>query len=357
MIRRVYANQHSIITLDSDMFGSRKRISTGEKADKKLITRYEKNFEEEYRRLYDAKFGSEQPEEFVTLEQYGNMILMLTSQNRRQLTQNQVEKMFATICDFVPKGSKVRFGDMKLGDIKTAHIMTWQMECGYSYQSIKNHRVYFNLVLKTAVNDDLINKNPISLVKLPKKETVHKKVFYTEQDIMTLVSSAKGQYKNYVQLCSFTGLRGSEMVALRWDDIDFKAGSIRVDSRIREGNEDDTKSGKVRFVPMFRQAKEALISQRKITGLGEFVFLDSKGKSYYGPASLNKMFKKLCDKAKVEIGSVHDLRRSFNTILKQYGYPTDWILDVMGHMDDAVNRNHYTGNITVDMSKLENIVV
>lgn len=357
MIRRVYANQHGIITLDSDMFGSRKRISTGEKADKKLITRYEKNFEEEYRRLYDAKFGSEQPEEFVTLEQYGEMVLRLTSQNRRNITQDHVEKLFKSVCNFTAKGSKIRFGDMRINEIKPTDIMIWQKECGYSSQSVKTYRMYLNMVLKTALNDDLIKKNPVSLVMLPKKETVHVKVFYSDSDIKTLINTAEGQFKNYVQLCSFTGLRGSEMIALRWSDIDFKSGKIIVDSRIYQGNEDKTKSGKIRIVPMFKQAREALINQQKRTGLSEFVFLDVNGNRYYGSPSLTKMFKRLCKNAKVEVGSIHDLRRSFNTMLKQYGYPIDWILDVMGHMDDAVNRNHYTGNIKVDMSKLDKIIV
>ncbi len=57
----------------------------------------------------------------------------------------------------------------------------------------------------------------------------------------------------------------------------------------------------------------------------------------------------------MEIGTIHDLRRSFNTLLKQYNYPNDWILDVMGHVDETMNRNHYTGKLKVDMNKLKKI--
>lgn len=108
---------------------------------------------------------------------------------------------------------------------------------------------------------------------------------------------------------------------------------------------------------MFIQAMEALNKQRIFSGLREYVFINKNGTSYYGANVLNNAFKRLIKDSGIRAGTIHDLRRSFNTLLKQYGYPTDWILDVMGHADDKVNRNHYTGNINVDMSKIGNIAI
>lgn len=357
MIRRVYANQHDIITLDSDMFGSRKRISTGKKSDKRLITWYEKNFDESFKSLYDEKFKP-QKEDFndLTLRYYGTMVLDLTSENRREYVQATAVKMFNRVCNFQMSDNKL-FGDMMLTDIKSIHIMKWQKECGYSYQTLSNYRSYLNLVLQTAMNDDIIRKNPIISVKLPPKVLVRKMRFFSESEIKTLINTAKGQLKNYIQLCCFSGLRGSELVALRWDDIDFEKGSIRVDSGIVSGHEDETKSTKTRYVPMFKQAKEALIRQRKKSGLREFVFINPYGDNYHGSATMNIAFRKMMKKNDLGDGTIHDLRRSFNTLLKQYGYPKDWILDVIGHVSESVNRDHYTGHLNVDMSKIGNIIL
>jgi len=30
-------------------------------------------------------------------------------------------------------------------------------------------------------------------------------------------------------------------------------------------------------------------------------------------------------------------------MLKKFGFPIDWILHQMGHENDDINRNHYTG--------------
>lgn len=357
MISRVYANQYGIITLDSDMFGNRKRISTGKKSDKRLLKWYEKHFDEEYGKLYDEKFKPIK-EDFsnYTLREYGLMVLDLTSDNRRAYVHERIKKTFVRICNFQMSDNK-KFGEFLLTDIKTTHVMKWQRESGLSPQTIATDRAYLNMVMQTATNDDIIRKNPVQLVKLPKKQAVKEKVYYSEEEIKDILGTAKGQLKNYIQIAFFTGMRGSELVGLKWDDIDFDKEVIRVDSRIVSGIEDDTKSRKIRFIPMFKQCKEALQKQRIYSGLREFVFVNQSGHSYYGSGTMNFRFKRLLDEHNFKHGTIHDLRRSFNTILKEYGYPTDWILDIMGHVDDRVNRNHYTGSLRVDATKINNIAL
>jgi integrase len=285
------------------------------------------------------------------------MVLSLTSDNRREYVQVKVMQVFKRICNFKLSDNTL-FGELNITNIKSMHVMMWQKECGLSSQTIATNRAYLNIVMQSAMNDDLIHKNPVQLVKLPKRKEVREKSYYTEDEIKTIIQTAQGQLKNYIQLCCFTGMRGSELLALRWsDDIDFEKGVIRVDTRIVLGKEDETKSRKIRFIPMFKQAREALVRQRQFSGLREFVFINKNGDEYFGTQFMGDSFSKMLKDNNLKHGTMHDLRRSFNTILKQYGYPTDWILDIMGHMDDRINRNHYTGHLTVDMSKLEAIAL
>jgi integrase len=357
MISRVYANQHGIITLDSDKFGDRKRISTGKKSDKRLIKWYEQHFDEEFEKLYHEKFKPIK-EDFsdYTLREYGNLVLSLTSDNRRGYVQNTVKGIFRRICDFKMVDKK-KFGELLISDIRSMHIMKWQKECGLSSQTIATNRAYLNIVLQTAMNDDLIRKNPVPLVRLPRRVAVRERIFFSEDEIKQIIGAAKGHLKNYIQVACFTGMRGSELIGLKWDDIDFEKEIVRVDTRIVCGVEDETKSRKIRYIPMFQQTKEALQRQRQFSGLREYVFIKSNGDHYSTPEILRESFQKLLLDNKIRRGTVHDLRRSFNTMLKQHGYPEDWILDIMGHMDNDVNRNHYTGKLTVDMSIIGNIAL
>ncbi len=53
---------------------------------------------------------------------------------------------------------------------------------------------------------------------------------------------------------------------------------------------------------------------------------------------------------------MHTVRKSCNTLLKQYGMPQDWILDQLGHIEDGVNREYYTGKIKPDLSKIGRVL-
>lgn len=349
MISRVFVNSSGYVALDSDMFGKRIRLSTGKKSEPRLLKWYKQNFESEYRKLYEHKLGV-QGEDNLTFKEYGELVLKITSSNRSSFSQQEAETIFRKLCDF--------FGDMGIENIKASDIMMWQNSLNLAPKTILNYRAYLNLVMQTAMNDDILRKNPVSLVPAPKNIRNKPKTVYYEDELIIIIQAAKGQLQNYIQLDSFTGLRGSEMIALQWDrDIDFENDVLTVNSRIREGIEDVPKSGRVRYIPLFPQAKEALLRQRKLTGLSKYVFLNQSGIPYKTPDSISTSFKTLTKKLDLKEGTIHDLRRSFNTLLKQYNYPPDWILDIMGHVDEDVNRNHYTGLLKVNMQGLKKIAL
>jgi len=213
---------------------------------------------------------------------------------------------------------------MDLTQIKASHIVKWQNDCGFAPKTIKNYRATMNAILEMALCDELIHKNPLKFVKVPKKQYREVQIF-NQSEMKVLIENASGQLKNILLFTLFTGLRGSELIALRWHDIDWNAQTITVDTRIREGIEDVTKSKRVRIIDMLPQAKQALKMQQRLTGLkNDFVFVTHTGAPYVKP--------------------------------RQYGMPNDWILDQLGHVDDGVNREHYTGKIKPDMSKIGRVL-
>ncbi len=276
------------------------------------------------------------------------MVLEITSINRNAFSQKEETKRFKQLCK--------TFGKMRLSDIKASDIMKWQHDCGLAPKTIRNQRSIFNMILEMAHYDDLIRKNPLKFVKTPRME--YKEVHvYNEDEIKTLIEKSTGQLKNILMFNFFAGLRGSELIALRWNDIDFENNTIRIDTRIREGVEDVTKSKRIRIIDMLPQAKKALKNQWRLTGIkDDFVFVTQSGKPYNRPEVLNRLLKKLCIECDIKIGTTHTLRKSCNTLLKQYGMPLDWILDQLGHVEDGVNREHYTGKIKPDLSKIGTVL-
>ena len=344
---KVTVNKYGVIILDDRYEGKRHRLTTGKKSDARLLKWYKKHFDEEFTKLYEHKFRKIS-QNTILFKEYGALVIDITKNNRNEFSQKEEIQRFTTLCK--------TFGEMNLTDIKVSHIVKWQNDCAFASKTIRNYRGTLNIVLEMAVCDDIIIKNPLRFIKAPKKD--YKKVEIFRQDEMAvLINKATGQLKNILLFTLFTGLRGSELIALRWKNIDFNTETITVDTRIREGVEDVTKSKRVRIIDMLPQAKEALKKQQLRTGLkNDFIFVTQHGKPYIKPSNISEAIKSLCKQCNIKEGTLQTLRRSCNTLMKQYGMPNDWILDQLGHMDDIVNREHYTGKIKPDLSKIGRVL-
>jgi len=346
-VAKVTVNSYNIIILDGNVKGKRHRLTTGKKSDKRLLQWYKWNADDEFFKLYENKYGQTTKDTF-TFKEYGLMVLEITKNNRNEFSQKEETSRFNRLCN--------TFGNMNISDIKASHVTKWQNDCGYAPKTIKNYRSIFNQILEMAHYDELITKNPLKFVKAPKKE--YKEIHIFNQDeIRLLISEAKGQFKNLLMFNFFAGLRGSELIALRWDDIDFNSNTIRIDTRIRDGIEDVTKSKRIRIIDMLPQAKEALKNQRLLTGIkDDFIFVTQYNKGYKTSKVITELLKELCVKCNLKIGTMHTIRKSCNTLLKQYRMPQDWILDQLGHVEDGVNREYYTGRIQPDMSEIGKVL-
>jgi integrase len=111
--------------------------------------------------------------------------------------------------------------------------------------------------------------------------------------------------RDYLLLLLFTGLRRREAAGLRWDDVDFSTGVIRLPAA-------RTKSGRKFDVPMTDVVRDLLIRRRVMSG--EFVFpADSKSKHIEEPKAPLGLVKDACG---IEV-SAHDLRRTYLSIAER----------------------------------------
>ena len=344
---KVIVNKYGIIILDGSVDGKRHRLTTRKKSNARDLKWYKRNVDTEFFKLHEDKFGSKK-NDTITFEEYGKYILQISDGNRNQFSQKEVEQQFRKLCEV--------FGTIQISDIKASHIMKWQNECGYAPKTVQNYRGTMNIIFKMALYDDIISKNPLTVVRLPKKIKREVQIF-NQSEMEALVASATGQLKNILMFNFFAGLRGSELIALRWHDIDFNANTVRIDKRIREGVEDVTKSKTTRIIDMLPQARIALKNQQFLTGLkNDYVFLAQRSKPFRKPSNISEAIKSLCISCNIKQGTLQTIRKSCNTLLKQYNLPNDWILDQLGHIEDGVNREHYTGKLKPDLTKIGRVL-
>ncbi len=189
---------------------------------------------------------------------------------------------------------------------------------------------FYNFLL----NDGLIDKSPCISLKMPKKAKLLP-TYLTIDEINKLLDIKCQNPYNYrdkaiLELLYATGIRISELVNLKINNIDFTEDLIRV---IGKGN-------KERIIPITDEAKKHLekyiYQYRPIilkTKNTEFIFINRYGK----PLSRQSVFKYLkleCLKKGIKKDiSPHTIRHTFATHLLQNGADLRVIQELLGHSD------------------------
>lgn len=129
-----------------------------------------------------------------------------------------------------------------------------------------------------------------------------------------------------------TGLRMGELLALRWADIDFKAGIVTASRAMSDGEELSTKSRRLRPLPLADQAAaelRALRDRPSFKSRTDFVFCRPDG----GPLDrsvIRKRFIHAQKAAEVRVRRFHDLRHTFGSLAIQH-FDVVAVKDMMGH--------------------------
>ena len=132
------------------------------------------------------------------------------------------------------------FGDMPLRDLSTLTLQKYFSGLGSSElggDTVLKIKEVLSAVLGSAVRYDLLIKNPLLAVQIPRTKVVNKKrqkPHITPEEFERLVDFVDEPYATMIYVAVFSGLRVSELVGLKWDDV--RDDGIIVDERYCRGN-------------------------------------------------------------------------------------------------------------------------
>ncbi|OTA14186.1 integrase/recombinase XerC [Xenorhabdus vietnamensis] len=188
---------------------------------------------------------------------------------------------------------------MPVVELTPAILKNWIQKQTTALKTIRNQLSFLRSAIDEAVTDSLININPVNLVTASRYQTEkgEKDKEYivdplSPDEVVALLSATGNkQWENLFRFAINTGLRSSELCALRWSDIDFvgKTAHITVASVVGVIKGTKTKAGK-RKVELNDQAMIALSSQKAFTFLKDKeIFEDPKtGESWAGADAIRK---------------------------------------------------------------------
>lgn len=195
-------------------------------------------------------------------------------------------------------------------------------------------------------------ENPVSQVKLGLKPR-HVDRWLTYEEEQRLLEASKGhlngQLTDIIIFALNTGMRKSEILSLKIQDIDFQR---RICTVMKSKNKEK------RGIPLNASAMEVLIRRSKVIPISGYIFATSNGTKIM-PRNLNRGFVKALTKAGIENFRFHDLRHTFATRLTQHGTDIYKIAKLLGHKDISTTQryaHHYPESLRDGVEVLDHLL-
>ena len=290
-------------------------------------------------KLENNKFLDKQ---IPTLDEYKTISFKMNEYNRCLNTQSDYESAYTNHL-------KPHLGSLKLDKIKASHIKLLQTKLlkVISPRRVRNVRAVLSGILKDAMADELISKNPLTLVKTVKVEKTE--IFpFSLDEISLILQKSEGQSRNFFALAFLTGMRSGEMIGLKWSDINFSKSEISIKRSRKMGVDGKTKTqSSNRMIDILDSLLPYLKSQYKLTGAhGSYVFLNDKLEPLYDIKRIREtVWRKTLEACELDYRPIYHTRHSFATMMLENGDSKDgvlWISSMLGHTSVAMTFDKYT---------------
>lgn len=174
-----------------------------------------------------------------------------------------------------------------------------------------------------AVEWKYLDVNPakyVKQIKIPPKTPR----FLSKKEIKKLLTSITNKtFRLIIKTFILTGFRLSELMNLRWEDINWKRKIITIQAH----DDFQPKDYQIRTIPMH---KDLFILFRPIKKNGGYIFTNVDG-SRLKKRNLEKQFQKAIKKAGIHYCRIHDLRHTFASHLVMSGVDLTTVKEILGH--------------------------
>lgn len=230
----------------------------------------------------------------------------------------------------------------------------------YSSQTIIHASNCISGCLKQAVENGLIRDNVASKTKKPKLQKKDIEIFTPKEIVMLLEECEKYRNSLVVPLTYFTGLRLSEVLALRCEDVDLKNNTLTVSQTVHSSASNgiyysDTKSTSSNRTIKLNNSVVKMVLEHKLkyginTGL---LFLNRKKTGETPSNYLRYTFSRIQKAINVTKG-FHVLRHTHATELLAEGMPVYDVSRRLGHSKTSITLDVYIHHLPNSDEKMEN---
>ncbi len=252
-------------------------------------------------------------------------------------------------------------GSIALTQLRPDHVQqyyTSKLNDGLSTNSVRYHHVVLHVALQTAVKWGIVGRNVADAANPPRAHRTEMKI-WDENEISRFLEAAKStHYHVLFYLALFTGMRRSELLALRWHDVDLILGQVSISRglhNLADGSYIFTqpKSAKSRrtialspsTILLLRKHQENQKLERTLMGIpltdNDLIFSSIDGKPFR-PNTVSRAWTGIAVHAGLKPIRFHDARHSHASLMLKQGIHPKVVQERLGHSSIAVTLDTYS---------------
>lgn len=253
----------------------------------------------------------------------------------------------------------VTFGDLPLNRVRRSHVETWvkAMEVkGLEPSTIRTRYINVRSVLRAAVRDRLIATDPsdgVTLPRLRRREAAMQ--IPTSKQVGAIIEGAADQFKTFVAIAAFAGLRLGEVGALQVGDIDFLRRVIHVRRQVQRANGNAVE---IR-APKYNSEREVFVPEQLTNMISAHIAAHCPGdkpsrwlfarsdvrdneRQPFHQNTVGHHWRQACKLAKVDGFTLHDARHFYASGLIAAGCDVVTVQRSLGHAKATTTLNTYS---------------
>ncbi len=244
------------------------------------------------------------------------------------------------------------FAGKHLDEIRTEDIQRFYTSKENLSKSTVHHLgIYLHQIFDSAIEDHYIESNPTVSKRLTMSQKVTEREPVSHEHVLQIIKELPKLQpvdKMYLACLLYTGARRGEVLALRWENIDFANNLINIKDAVNYGGKNSnqpmvgptkSKAG-VRTVPMLPGLRSVLAPNRQISGL----LFESESGQPLTERTVRCMWTRIGEKVPVikeNDYTAHQFRHAFATSVEASGVDPKTLQVILGHSDIGTTMNRY----------------
>ena len=232
-------------------------------------------------------------------------------------------------------------GNLLLSKITSSQIKSWMNDLDVGYKTINNILSHIRGMFSLALENNLIDKNPVKNIKNLKYKTPPPNPLRS-YEVDAVLETMGFHEQEFYETKIWTGLRTGEQSAITWDDIDFNNKTIYVGrvltNNIIVGTKNDPS---LRLVEMLEPTYQALKRLEKNKLDEKWVFINPATLKPWANGEISEVWNDALEEEKLEPRVPYQTRHTFATLMLNAGIPLQWIKEQMGHTNYQMLERRY----------------